>query len=120
MLRTAGKNSTIENGAYEDFIQDDREGLNCNVMLPQSNPCFFCVASRFGLMHTLATNVLLWMSVVLDESMKQLEEFYDTHSRETPQASHGTVISSLLSGKDILNIEALGRRASSVPKHELG
>uniref|UniRef100_A0A8C6Y4K9 Uncharacterized protein n=1 Tax=Naja naja TaxID=35670 RepID=A0A8C6Y4K9_NAJNA len=35
--------------------------------------------NRFGLMHTLATNVLLWMSAVLDESMKQLEEFYDAH-----------------------------------------
>nr|XP_056706272.1 proton channel OTOP2-like [Euleptes europaea] len=45
--------------------------------------------NRFGLMHTLATNVLLWMSVVLDESMKQLEEFYDTHKGENPQASHG-------------------------------
>ncbi|XP_061492183.1 proton channel OTOP2-like [Rhineura floridana] len=45
--------------------------------------------NRFGLMHTLATNVLLWMSVVLDESMKQLEEFYDAHKGETSQASHG-------------------------------
>ncbi|KAM8924816.1 proton channel OTOP2-like [Pelodytes ibericus] len=33
--------------------------------------------NRFGLMHTLATNILMWMSVVLDESMKQLEEIYD-------------------------------------------
>ncbi|XP_053243406.1 proton channel OTOP1-like [Podarcis raffonei] len=45
--------------------------------------------NRFGLMHTLATNVLLWMSVVLDESMKQLEEFYDAHKGETSQAPHG-------------------------------
>ncbi|KAM6444184.1 proton channel OTOP2-like isoform 2-T2 [Liasis olivaceus] len=45
--------------------------------------------NRFGLMHTLATNVLLWMSVVLDESMKQLEEFYDAHKGASAQASHG-------------------------------
>ncbi|XP_053162194.1 proton channel OTOP2-like [Hemicordylus capensis] len=45
--------------------------------------------NRFGLMHTLATNVLLWMSMVLDESMKQLEEFYDAHKGESSQASHG-------------------------------
>uniref|UniRef100_A0A8C4VSM1 Otopetrin 3 n=1 Tax=Gopherus evgoodei TaxID=1825980 RepID=A0A8C4VSM1_9SAUR len=37
---------------------------------------------RFGLMHTLATNVLMWMSVVLDESMKQLQEIYDAHEPE--------------------------------------
>ncbi|XP_041425986.1 proton channel OTOP2-like [Xenopus laevis] len=35
--------------------------------------------NRFGLMHTLATNILMWMSVVLDESLKQLEEMYDIH-----------------------------------------
>ncbi|KAJ7325136.1 hypothetical protein JRQ81_018156 [Phrynocephalus forsythii] len=46
--------------------------------------------NRFGLMHTLATNVLLWMSVVLDESVKQLEEFYDAHGGESSQASHGS------------------------------
>ncbi|KAH0623805.1 hypothetical protein JD844_006933 [Phrynosoma platyrhinos] len=45
--------------------------------------------NRFGLMHTLATNVLLWMSVVLDESMKQLEEFYDAHKGESSQTPHG-------------------------------
>lgn len=44
-------------------------------------------------MHTLATNVLLWMSVVLDESMKQLEEFYDAHKGESSQAPHGTASS---------------------------
>ncbi|XP_029466595.1 proton channel OTOP2-like [Rhinatrema bivittatum] len=38
--------------------------------------------NRFGLMHTLATNILMWMSVVLDESMKQLEEIYDTQKKE--------------------------------------
>lgn len=42
-------------------------------------------------MHTLATNVLLWMSVVLDESMKQLEEFYDAHKEDSSHASHGTL-----------------------------
>ncbi|XP_042312305.1 LOW QUALITY PROTEIN: proton channel OTOP2-like [Sceloporus undulatus] len=46
--------------------------------------------NRFGLMHTLATNVLLWMSVVLDESMKQLEEFYDAYKGETSQTPHGS------------------------------
>uniref|UniRef100_A0ABM5G275 Proton channel OTOP2-like n=1 Tax=Pogona vitticeps TaxID=103695 RepID=A0ABM5G275_9SAUR len=46
--------------------------------------------NRFGLMHTLATNVLLWMSVVLDESMKQLEEFYDAHRGESTQTPHGS------------------------------
>ncbi|XP_060538845.1 proton channel OTOP2-like isoform X1 [Pantherophis guttatus] len=45
--------------------------------------------NRFGLMHTLATNVLLWMSAVLDESMKQLEEFYDAHKGTSTQAFHG-------------------------------
>ncbi|XP_054839886.1 proton channel OTOP2-like [Eublepharis macularius] len=45
--------------------------------------------NRFGLMHTLATNVLLWMSVVLDESMKQLEEFYDAHAGQSSPSSHG-------------------------------
>ncbi|KAM9325050.1 proton channel OTOP2-like [Gastrophryne carolinensis] len=39
--------------------------------------------NRFGLMHTLATNILMWMSVVLDESMKQLEEIYDIHKKKT-------------------------------------
>uniref|UniRef100_A0A8C5WLE1 Uncharacterized protein n=1 Tax=Leptobrachium leishanense TaxID=445787 RepID=A0A8C5WLE1_9ANUR len=34
------------------------------------------ILNRFGLMHTLATNILMWMSVVLDESMKHLEEIY--------------------------------------------
>uniref|UniRef100_A0A8C8RAD4 Uncharacterized protein n=1 Tax=Pelusios castaneus TaxID=367368 RepID=A0A8C8RAD4_9SAUR len=41
---------------------------------------------QFGLMHTLATNVLMWMSVVLDESMKQLQEIYDAHETESPLA----------------------------------
>lgn len=41
-------------------------------------------------MHTLATNVLLWMSAVLDESMKELEEFYDAHKGASAQASHST------------------------------
>ncbi|ETE73190.1 PDZ domain-containing protein 7, partial [Ophiophagus hannah] len=45
--------------------------------------------NRFGLMHTLATNVLLWMSAVLEESMKQLEEFYDAHKGASAQAPHG-------------------------------
>uniref|UniRef100_A0A8C3SK01 Uncharacterized protein n=1 Tax=Chelydra serpentina TaxID=8475 RepID=A0A8C3SK01_CHESE len=40
--------------------------------------------SEFGLMHTLATNVLMWMSVVLDESMKQLQEIYHAHETESP------------------------------------
>ncbi|XP_062987628.1 proton channel OTOP1-like [Elgaria multicarinata webbii] len=44
--------------------------------------------NRFGLMHTLATNVLLWMSVVLDESMKQLEEFYDAQKGESSKVPH--------------------------------
>ncbi|XP_044306197.1 proton channel OTOP1-like [Varanus komodoensis] len=44
--------------------------------------------NRFGLMHTLATNVLLWMSVVLDESMKQLEEFYDAQKGISSKDSH--------------------------------
>uniref|UniRef100_A0A8C4XYV6 Otopetrin 3 n=1 Tax=Gopherus evgoodei TaxID=1825980 RepID=A0A8C4XYV6_9SAUR len=44
---------------------------------------------RFGLMHTLATNVLMWMSVVLDESMKQLQEIYDAHEPESPWPVHG-------------------------------
>ncbi|KAM4636949.1 proton channel OTOP2-like [Discoglossus pictus] len=39
--------------------------------------------NRFGLMHTLATNILMWMSVILDESMKQLEEIYDMHHGNT-------------------------------------
>ncbi|XP_063819808.1 proton channel OTOP2-like [Pseudophryne corroboree] len=38
--------------------------------------------NRFGLMHTLATNILMWMSVVLDESMKQLEEIYDIQKKK--------------------------------------
>ncbi|XP_067321961.1 proton channel OTOP2-like isoform X1 [Anolis sagrei] len=46
--------------------------------------------NRFGLMHTLATNVLLWMNVVLDESMKQLEEFYDAQKGESSQIPHGS------------------------------
>lgn len=50
-------------------------------------------------MHTLATNVLLWMSVVLDESMKQLEEFYYTHQGQNSQAPHGTNLSSLMFGE---------------------
>ncbi|XP_056385543.1 proton channel OTOP2-like isoform X3 [Hyla sarda] len=33
--------------------------------------------NRFGIMHALATNILMWMSVVLDESMKHLQEIYD-------------------------------------------
>nr|XP_033799181.1 proton channel OTOP2-like [Geotrypetes seraphini]XP_033799182.1 proton channel OTOP2-like [Geotrypetes seraphini] len=44
--------------------------------------------NRFGLMHTLATNILMWMSVVLDESMKQLEEIYDTHKKESLKPQH--------------------------------
>lgn len=40
-------------------------------------------------MHTLATNVLMWMSVVLDESMKQLQEIYDAHETESPWPGHG-------------------------------
>uniref|UniRef100_A0A8C3SLM8 Otopetrin-3 n=1 Tax=Chelydra serpentina TaxID=8475 RepID=A0A8C3SLM8_CHESE len=44
---------------------------------------------RFGLMHTLATNVLMWMSVVLDESMKQLQEIYHAHETESPWPGHG-------------------------------
>ncbi|XP_030060590.1 proton channel OTOP2-like [Microcaecilia unicolor] len=51
--------------------------------------------NRFGLMHTLATNILMWMTVVLDESMKQLEGVYDTHKKESlnfisPGASSNT------------------------------
>ncbi|XP_053889545.1 proton channel OTOP2-like [Malaclemys terrapin pileata] len=46
--------------------------------------------NRFGLMHTLATNVLMWMSVVLDESMKQLQEIYDAHETESPWPAHGS------------------------------
>ncbi|XP_068111548.1 proton channel OTOP1-like [Hyperolius riggenbachi] len=38
--------------------------------------------NRFGLMHTLATNILMWMSVVLDESMKQLEEIYNIKQKK--------------------------------------
>ncbi|XP_077309916.1 proton channel OTOP2-like [Lithobates pipiens] len=38
--------------------------------------------NRFGIMHTLATNILMWMSVVLDESMKQLEEIYDIQKKK--------------------------------------
>lgn len=41
-----------------------------------------CLDYRFGLMHTLATNILMWMSVVLDESMKQLEEIYDIQKKK--------------------------------------
>ncbi|XP_043911550.1 proton channel OTOP1-like [Protopterus annectens] len=32
--------------------------------------------NRFGLMHTIATNILVWMSTVLDESAEQLKELY--------------------------------------------
>ncbi|KAF7254290.1 Proton channel OTOP2 [Varanus komodoensis] len=49
-------------------------------------------------MHTLATNVLLWMSVVLDESMKQLEEFYDAQKGISSKDSHGTNRLSSLGG----------------------
>nr|DBA15049.1 TPA: hypothetical protein GDO54_004311 [Pyxicephalus adspersus] len=53
--------------------------------------------NRFGLMHTLATNILMWMSVVLDESMKQLEEIYDIQKKkmnliETPGGHTNTCV----------------------------
>ncbi|XP_071987019.1 proton channel OTOP2-like isoform X1 [Engystomops pustulosus] len=38
--------------------------------------------NRFGLMHALATNILMWMSVVLDESMKHLQEIYDIQKKK--------------------------------------
>ncbi|XP_078496601.1 proton channel OTOP2-like [Lissotriton helveticus] len=44
--------------------------------------------NRFGLMHTLATNILMWMSVVLDESMKQLEEIYHAQEKDSVAPLH--------------------------------
>ncbi|XP_069467756.1 proton channel OTOP2-like [Ambystoma mexicanum] len=44
--------------------------------------------NRFGLMHTLATNILMWMRMVLDESMEQLEEIYHAREKDSVNSLH--------------------------------
>ncbi|MGH0134468.1 UNVERIFIED_CONTAM: hypothetical protein FKN15_055022 [Acipenser sinensis] len=46
-----------------------------------------------GLMTSLATNLLLWMNVVLDESTKQLKELRSIYTEEQQDSAHNTTLS---------------------------
>ncbi|KAK1164312.1 proton channel OTOP2-like [Acipenser oxyrinchus oxyrinchus] len=50
----------------------------------------WCCLHRVGLMNSLATNLLLWMNVVLDESTKQLRSIY---MEEQQDSAHNTTLS---------------------------
>ncbi|KAM4702832.1 proton channel OTOP2-like [Rhinophrynus dorsalis] len=64
--------------------------------------------NRFGLMHTLATNILMWMSVVLDESMRQLEEIYDIQNENMNAVQSATYTNSCVCNTDLCHIFSEG------------
>ncbi|XP_041116441.1 proton channel OTOP2-like isoform X2 [Polyodon spathula] len=53
----------------------------------------WCSLHRVGLMNSLATNLLLWMNVVLDESTKQLKELRSIYTEGQQDSAHNTTLS---------------------------
>ncbi|XP_033880312.3 proton channel OTOP2-like [Acipenser ruthenus] len=53
----------------------------------------WCCLHRVGLMNSLATNLLLWMNVVLDESTKQLKELRSIYTEEQQDSAQNTTLS---------------------------
>ncbi|KAG2462457.1 proton channel OTOP2-like [Polypterus senegalus] len=64
-----------------------------------------CCFHRFGLMHSLATNILLWMNAVLDESSNHLKDLFNELVEECQNQTNITdALSSCSCSSDLCHV----------------